>query len=148
MHFHANGNSDTFLSGFVLLLAIINIPLRSQIVNLYGPVKAGALLLPMMGGGAAGCAIGGALSLRRNNTFPVLVVASVIITIASGFLSNLPDAIKPPPRQWGLEAVLGVGVGLKISSTTFLAVLESSFEDHGTFLSSLFFVLTVVQCTD
>ncbi|KAJ4153604.1 hypothetical protein LMH87_010086 [Akanthomyces muscarius] len=121
---------DTFLSGFVLLLAIINIPLRSQIVNLYGPVKAGALLLPMMGGGAAGCALGGALSLRRNNTFPVLVAASAILTIASGVLSRLPDGIKPPAWQWGLEVVLGLGIGLKISSTTFLAVLQSSFEDH------------------
>ncbi|ATY61380.1 Major facilitator superfamily general substrate transporter [Cordyceps militaris] len=121
---------DTFLSGFVLLLAIINIPLRSQIVNLYGPVKAGALLLPMMGGGAAGCALGGALSLRRNNTFPVLVVASAILAISSGVLSRLPEETAPPAWQWGLEAVLGVGVGLKISSTTFLAVLQSDFEDH------------------
>lgn len=122
---------DTLMSGFVLLLTIINIPLRSQIVNLYGPVKAGALLLPMMGGGAFGCALGGGLSLGRNNTFPVLVVASIIITISSGFLSQLPDTVTPPARQWGLEAVLGVGVGLKISSTTFLAVLQSDFEDHG-----------------
>ncbi|KAM3440691.1 hypothetical protein NHJ13734_003148 [Beauveria thailandica] len=121
---------DTFLSGFVLLLAIINIPLRSQIVNLYGPVKAGALLLPMMGGGAAGCAIGGGLSLRRNNTFPVLLAASAILAISCGVLSRLPDAPKPPAWQWGLEAVLGVGLGLKISSTTFLAVLQSDFEDH------------------
>ncbi|OAA58692.1 Major facilitator superfamily domain, general substrate transporter [Cordyceps fumosorosea ARSEF 2679] len=121
---------DTFLSGFVLLLAIINIPLRSQIVNLYGPVKAGALLLPMMGGGAFGCALGGALSLRRNNTFPVLVAASAILAISSGVLSGLPDKAEPPAWQWGLEAVLGVGIGLKISSTTFLAVLQSDFEDH------------------
>lgn len=87
----------------------------------------------MMGGGAAGCALGGALSLRRNNTFPVLVAASAILTIASGVLSRLPDGIKPPAWQWGLEVVLGLGIGLKISSTTFLAVLQSSFEDHGTF---------------
>lgn len=124
--------SDTFLSGFVLLLAIINIPLRAQIVNLYGPVKAGALLIPTMAGGALGCALGGGLSLRKNNTFPVLVAASVIITIAAGLLSDLPSAIKPPAKQWGIEVVLGLGVGLKISTTTLIAVLQVEFEDHGT----------------
>ncbi|KAJ3478667.1 hypothetical protein NLG97_g8514 [Lecanicillium saksenae] len=84
----------------------------------------------MMGGGAFGCALGGALSLRRSNTFPVLVSASVLIALASGLLTGLPSTIHPPVRQWGLEALLGVGVGLKISSTTFLTVLESDFEDH------------------
>ena len=119
------------MSGFVLLLAIINIPLRAQIVNLYDPVKAGVLLLPTMAGGATGCALGGGLSMRRNNTFPVLVFASVIILIACGLLSDLPDGMKPPAKQWGIEALLGVGLGLKISSTTFIAVLESDFQDYG-----------------
>ncbi|GAB0139393.1 hypothetical protein EsHS_00000047 [Epichloe bromicola] len=121
---------DTFLSGFVLLLTVINIPLRSQIVNSYGPVKAGALLLPMMGGGAAGCALGGGLSLRKNTIFPLLVAASIITAIGSGLLSDLPDDWKPPPKQWALEAILGLGVGLKISSTTFLSALQVGFEDH------------------
>lgn len=119
------------MSGFVLLLAIINIPLRSQIVNVYEPVKAGVLLLPMMGGGAVGCAIGGGLSLRRNNTFPTLVAASVIIAVACGILSTLNDEFNPPPRQWAAEVVLGLGLGLKLSSSTFLSVLQSEFEDHG-----------------
>lgn len=128
-----HGYSDTFLSGFVLLLTIINIPLRAQIVNLYGPVKAGVLLLPMMAGGATGCALGGGLSMRRNNTFPVLVAASVLILISCGLLVNLPDTLDPPTKQWGIEVLLGVGLGLKISSTTFIAVLEAEFEDHGTY---------------
>lgn len=123
--------SDTFLGGFVLLLAIINIPLRSQIVNIYDPVKAGVLLLPMMGGGATGCALGGAASLRRNNTCPVLILASVIITVACGILSSLSGDFDPQPRQWAAEVILGIGLGLKISSSTFLSVLQSEFEDHG-----------------
>lgn len=85
----------------------------------------------MMGGGAAGCALGGGLSLRKNTIFPVLVAASIVTAIASGLLSDLPDDWKPPPKQWALEAILGLGVGLKISSTTFLSVLQVGFEDHG-----------------
>ena len=100
-------------------------------MNLFDPVKAGVLLLPMMGGGATGCALGGALSLRRNNTFPVLVVASILTIIAASLLSEIPDSVKPAAKQWGLEALLGVGVGLKISSTTFLTVLQVDFSDHG-----------------
>jgi hypothetical protein len=120
------------MSGFVLLLTIINIPLRAQIVNFYGPVKAGVLLLPMMAGGATGCAIGGGLTLIRNNTFPVLVAASILIIISAGILSDLSDSRQPEAKQWGIEAVLGLGLGLKISSTTFLTVLQVEFADHGT----------------
>lgn len=115
----------------MLLLVVINVPLRAQIVNLFGPLKAGVLLLPMMAGGAAGCAMGGGATLRRNNTFPVLIIASVLIIIGSALLLNLPDSLTPPAKQWGFEALLGVGVGLKISSTTFIAILQSNFEDHG-----------------
>lgn len=128
--------SDTFLSGFVLLLVVINVPLRAQIVNLYGPVKAGVLLLPMMAGGAVGCALGGAATLRRNNTFPVLIFASILIIIGSALLVNLPNSYTPADKQWGFEALLGVGVGLKISSTTFIAILQSDFEDHGTYMDA------------
>lgn len=85
----------------------------------------------MMAGGATGCALGGAASLRRNNTCPVLVVSSVIITVACGTLSSLSGDFDPQPRQWAAEVVLGLGLGLKISSSTFLSVLQSEFEDHG-----------------
>ncbi|WPH04784.1 Hypothetical protein R9X50_00768000 [Acrodontium crateriforme] len=121
---------DTFLSGFVLLLVAINIPLRAQIVNLYGPVEAGVLLLPVMAGGAFGCALGGSATLKRNNTFPVLIFAGILIIIGSALLLNLPASFDVPAKQWGFEAILGVGVGLKISSTTFIAILNSNFEDH------------------
>lgn len=85
----------------------------------------------MMGGAAAGCALGGGLSLRRNNIFPVLLVASMIIAMCCGFLSDLPGSFTPAPKQWALEAILGLGIGMKISSTTFLSVLQVDFEDHG-----------------
>lgn len=85
----------------------------------------------MMAGGAVGCAMGGGATLRRNNTFPVLIIASILLITGSALLVNLPESGTPPAKQWGFESLLGVGVGLKISSTTFIAILQSSFEDHG-----------------
>jgi len=60
---------STVLTGFVMYLAVVNIPMRASIVNLYDEVKSGILLLPLMGATAVGSAVGGALSAKRNRTF-------------------------------------------------------------------------------
>lgn len=119
------------LTGFVMMLTIINIPLRAQIVNLYDAVKSGLLLLPLMGSTAVGSALGGAFSAKKNRTFLTLNLASVFMLVGSGLLSDLPDTISPAPRQWGYEVVLGFGIGLNLSTMTFLTSLQVEFEDHG-----------------
>ncbi|KAL2814051.1 major facilitator superfamily domain-containing protein [Aspergillus granulosus] len=124
------GFVSTILTGFVMLLVIVNIPLRAQIVNLKDAVASGILLLPLMGGTAVGSAIGGAASAKRNNAFWTLNLASVFMLIGSASLSTLTDAVDPVPRQWGLEAVLGFGIGLSLSTMTFLTTMQVEFQDH------------------
>ncbi|KAL3479547.1 MFS general substrate transporter [Aspergillus californicus] len=124
------GFVSTILTGFVMLLIIINIPLRAQIVNLKDAVASGILLLPLMGGTAVGSAIGGAASAKRNNAFWTLNLASIFMVIGSASLSTLTDSVDPAPRQWGLEAILGFGIGLSLSTMTFLTTMQVEFQDH------------------
>ncbi|RAH64464.1 uncharacterized protein BO66DRAFT_443961 [Aspergillus aculeatinus CBS 121060] len=124
------GFVSTILTGFVMLMVIVNIPLRAQIVNLKDAVASGILLLPLMGGTAVGSAMGGAASAKRNNAFWTLNLASVFMIIGSASLSTLTDSVDLVPRQWGLEAILGFGIGLSLSTMTFLTTMQVEFQDH------------------
>ncbi|KAL2820815.1 MFS general substrate transporter [Aspergillus cavernicola] len=124
------GFVSTILTGFVMLLVIVNIPLRAQIVNLKDAVGSGTLLLPLMGSTAVGSALGGAASAKRNNSFWTLNLASIFMVIGSTLLSTLTDAVDPEPKQWVFEAVLGFGLGLSLSTMTFITTMQVKFEDH------------------
>jgi hypothetical protein len=114
-----------------MMLAIINTPLRAEIVNLYDAIRSGILLLPMMGGMAVGSAIGGATSSKRNNTFWTLNAASILAVIGCALNSTLGDSINPEPKQWAFEAILGLGVGMNLATATFITSMNVEFEDHG-----------------
>ncbi|OIW35580.1 MFS general substrate transporter [Coniochaeta ligniaria NRRL 30616] len=118
------------LAGFVMFLAIVHIPMRAQIVNLYDAVKAGILLLPLMGSMAVGSMLGGAVSSKKNNTFWTLNIASILTLVGSGLLSTLGETISPEPKQWGFEVILGFGLGLNMSTATFITSLQVKFEYH------------------
>ncbi|GFF35577.1 hypothetical protein IFM46972_04597 [Aspergillus udagawae] len=124
------GFLSTMLTGFVMLLVIINIPLRAQLVNLKDAIESGILLLPLMGSTAVGSALGGAASAQRNNTFWTLNLASIFMLVGSALLSTLPDSVDPVPKQYGFEAILGFGLGLSLSTMTFLTSMQVEFEDH------------------
>ncbi|KAJ6782868.1 hypothetical protein PWT90_07962 [Aphanocladium album] len=121
---------STLLTGFIIFTVIVNISLRAQIVNVYSAVKSGVLLLPFMGGSAVGSAAGGAISSKKNLTFYTLVVASALSMIGTGLMSTIPDGFTPSASQYGYEAILGVGVGLNLSTSTLVTSLQARFEDH------------------
>ncbi|KXX79381.1 Multidrug resistance protein 3 [Madurella mycetomatis] len=109
---------STILTGFVMYVAIVNIPMRAQIVNLYDEVKSGVLLLPLMGATAVGSTVGGAFSSKQNRTFWTLNAASIFMLVGCGIMSILPDTVKVTAKQWGFEAVLGFGIGMNLSTAT------------------------------
>ncbi len=120
-----------------MMLAIINIPLRSEIVHLYDAIKSGILLLPLMGGIAVGSGLGGAVSVKRNNTSWSLLAAAIFMLVGTVLLSTLADSVVPEAKQWGSQVILGLGLGLNLSSTTFLTSVQVEFEDHGEFYRSI-----------
>jgi hypothetical protein len=118
-----------------MLLTIINVPIRAQIVNLDSAIKSGILLLPLMGGTAVGSAIGGSASSRKNNTFWTLSLASIFMLVGTALLSTLPGSLEPVAKQWGFETILGLGLGLSLSSMTLLTSVQVNLQDHGAWTS-------------
>ncbi|KAH6847112.1 major facilitator superfamily domain-containing protein [Chaetomium sp. MPI-CAGE-AT-0009] len=120
----------TICTGFVMMLTIINLPLRAEFVHLYTAVQSGVLLLPLMGSMAVGSGLGGAASAKRNNTWWTQIVSGILMLVGSALLSTLADTTSPEPKQWGFQVLLGLGVGLSLSTTTFVTSLSVEFEDH------------------
>ncbi|KAH6636358.1 hypothetical protein F5144DRAFT_619703 [Chaetomium tenue] len=121
---------STILTGFVMYLVIVNIPMRAQIVNFYNEVRSGVLLLPLMGATAVGSALGGAFSSKQNRTFWSLNAASIFMLLGCGIMSTLPDTVDVAARQWGFEAILGFGIGMNLSTATLIPSLNADFQDY------------------
>jgi hypothetical protein len=119
------------MTGFPYFLATINLPQRFQIVNRDSPVMAGIHLLPLLGAVAFGSGLGGIVSSRRNNTFWTLLVASSLVLISCGLMSNLSADFKISGSIDGYQVILGLGVGLTFSSITVMTVLEAELDDRG-----------------
>ena len=112
-------------------MAIFHIPIRAQITELYDAVQSGLLLLPLLGSSAVGAASAGIISHRKNFTFWVMGMSSILMIVASVLLSQLPESTSSLPAQRGYLAILGLGAGMNIATTTLLAALHSEIENHG-----------------
>lgn len=115
----------------MLLLAVVNIPLRAQIVDGATAVKAGLQLLPMVGGTATGSALGGAASAKRNNTYYTINAAAALMLLGCGLLSSLPRNGTLTKAQLGYEFILGLAIGISLSTMTFSTSMNVHFIDHG-----------------
>lgn len=115
-----------------MLVCIFNIPVRLQFVNFNTPEEAGIHLLPFLGAMAAGTMLGGAFSLKKNNTFSSFFMASVYIIIGDGLLSTLSDDPSVPTRLYGFQVLVGFGTGMTLSTISLMTSLEVDFRDHGT----------------
>ncbi len=123
----------TILTGFIMYVAVVNIPMRAQIANLYDEVKSGILLPPLMGATAVGSGVGGAISSKNNHTFWTLITASALMIVGCGLMSTLPATVSVATRQWGFEVILGFGIGMNLSTTTLVTSLNAEFQDFGAF---------------
>jgi hypothetical protein len=119
------------LTGYVQFTSVFSIPLRSQIVDLNAPVKAGLRLLPLVGSTAVGSMVGGASSAKINLTYFTMIIGTALIILGSGLMSSLPSDGSQTNSQYGYEVLLGFGMGMSISTATFMNSLEVEFIDHG-----------------
>lgn len=69
---------STTLLGFVFIMLIYAFPLRLQVVNAKSSLVAGVMLLPLLGGSAAGSTTAGAVNSKANWMCETLVVASSV----------------------------------------------------------------------
>ncbi|PVH79385.1 MFS general substrate transporter [Cadophora sp. DSE1049] len=119
-----------FLSGFIFTTSIITIPMRGQIVNILNAVDASVRLIPMLVCSALGSFIGGYASYRRNNTFWTLNASACFMILGSGLMSSLEISLNTQKKQWGFECLLGLGIGLTLSTTTIITSLNTQFAHH------------------
>lgn len=123
------------VSGFVNFIAIYSLPLHFQIVNGTGTLMAGVALLPLLVSAAIGSLLGG---LTTNHTFPALAAASSLMALGTGLLSTLSNHSGVQPKTYGFEVLLGLGVGLSISSSTLVAATETEPADRGKWLQATY----------
>lgn len=121
----------TMLITFPYFLTIYSLPLRMQVVNGKSPLIAGVALLPMLISVAIGSTVGGAANGKRNNTCPVLVIASCLMTLGTGLLTTLAPTVEVQGKMYGFQVLVGLGFGLAVSTVSLGATLESEVRDNG-----------------
>lgn len=121
-------------TGFSLFTVIFDLPLRTQIVNLESPATAGVRLLPLLCAAAVGSFVGGAVSSKKNRTFPCFATATGLVLLGTGLLSTISSDQKTPSRVYGFEVLVGIGAGLTMSTVSILTSIEVSQADHGSWI--------------
>jgi hypothetical protein len=101
-------------------------------VDLNSPVKSGLRLLPLVGATAFGSLFGGGASAVKNLTFYTMNAGTALMLVGTGLLSHLPADGHHINAQYGWEVLLGLGLGMSVSTATFMNSLEVEFLDHGT----------------
>ncbi|KLU83318.1 drug resistance transporter [Magnaporthiopsis poae ATCC 64411] len=121
----------TILVGFVFMPAIITIPERSQILEGKNVMMAGVDLLPMLAAVAVGSFAAGPLSIRKNRSTLSLILGASLVTIGACLMTILESmpAGSATKAMYGFEAILGLGFGLCLSSTTIMANLQARGAD-------------------
>jgi hypothetical protein len=134
-HTRATFHRTTLMAGFVQFAAVFSIPLRTQLVDLKSATQAGIRLLPLVSATAVGSLIGGGSSAKKNLTFFTMTFAMALVAIGSGLLSTLPASGAETKAIFGYQVILGIGLGMSISTATFMTSMEVEFVDHGQLLT-------------
>ncbi|KAE9375004.1 major facilitator superfamily transporter [Stipitochalara longipes BDJ] len=124
---------STVLTGYVYFTAIFTIPIRYQVVDLNSPVRAGVRLLPLVASTAFGTLASGVVATRRpkkNISFWTMSIATALMSIGTGLLSDLPSDGARTKSQYGWEVILGLGVGMSFSTATFATMIEAELLDN------------------
>jgi hypothetical protein len=130
---YVSASLSTILMGVPYFVIIFNLPLRFQVVNEKTTLSAGLGLLPMLVSTAIASMVGGVVNGKKNNAFPVLVVASLLTVIGTALLSTLSNTTVVEPKTYGFQVFIGFGFGLAVSTSAILAGLESEIRDNGEF---------------
>jgi hypothetical protein len=120
----------TFLTGFPYIACTIVLPERFQIVNNQTVLQAGVHILPLLGGCAVGSFLGGAISSKSNNTGYTLVGASSMQLLGVGLMLTASAENDTAAKQYGFQAIFGLGVGLSFSAATIMTNLVASEESE------------------
>ncbi|KAF2825549.1 MFS general substrate transporter [Ophiobolus disseminans] len=111
---------NTFLSGCVMTVCVVQIPQRFIVLYGMSPLAAGIRLLPFAMMTPVG-SIWAALLLDRKLVTPnaLLLVGGALQTIGVTLFATLTAGRETLPRQYGFQVLIGIGIGF-VSTATFL----------------------------
>lgn len=121
----------TMLSGFPYFVVIYSLPTHFQIVSEHSALVSGIALLPLLGSSAIGTALAGAFSIKKNNTFAVMMTGATFMLVGTATLSTLGSETHTQAKAYGLQVFVGLGFGLIISTSSMIASIESEIRDNG-----------------
>jgi hypothetical protein len=128
-----DSHRSSFLTGFPFIVSVITLPERFQIVNGASSLMAGVYLLPLLGASAVGSYLGGAISSKRNLTAYALIASTILQLIGVGLLSTVTNSAYIQLRQYVFEAILGLGIGLSLSTSSIMGSVQAKRGDLGKF---------------
>ncbi|KAK0648531.1 major facilitator superfamily domain-containing protein [Cercophora newfieldiana] len=130
---------NTFFTGFPFVTILFLIPQHAQAVYGLSPVQASLSVLPLLLASPAATAISGVLTSTFNVPPSYLIIIGAAIgAIAVGLIITIPlegDTISA--KQYGFEAMMGVGFGLSLSTVLTLGQLLVRKEDAGIVMGAL-----------
>jgi hypothetical protein len=89
---------------------------------------------------AFGSLFGGGASAKRNLTFYTMNIGTALMLVGTALLSySLPADGSHTNAMYGYQAILGLGLGMSVSTATFMNSLEVEFIDHGEHLLNITF---------
>lgn len=127
---------------------VVNIPQRAQAVDGLSPVHAGLALLPLLICSAFSSALPGVLTSNLKVPYAYILIAGATLQlIGVGLSSALPTTTdKIAPRQYGYEAIMGLGFGFQMSTLMMLAPLVVKGADLGMLDSNASHKIRVLTC--
>lgn len=124
------GALNTMFLGFTYMMLIYAVPMRVQNIGDNSSLKAGLMLLPMLGGVAVGSALAGKINAVRNYAFETLLAGSSLMLIGCGLLTTLSNSLDSG-KMMGFITFTGFGFGLTIATSTMMVNVEAPIRDYG-----------------
>jgi MFS family permease len=123
---------NTFFSGAVLMICLVQIPQRFIIVNGLSPLKAAVRLLAFGAFVPGGSTIAAALmSKPKVPPAVIILLGAVSQLIGAVFLSRIPTHSELYEAQYGFQFLLGIGVGFVAAGLILLVPYAMERRDLG-----------------
>lgn len=119
-----------FFLGFPLFVLIFSVPLRAQLVSEKSVLVAATMLLPMLGATAVGCVLTATFNATKNFVFESMFAGTSLSLIGCALLTTV-SGIGDDKNLLGYLVLVGFGVGLSITSSTGLTMIEIPPRDYG-----------------
>ncbi|KAK6852583.1 hypothetical protein PG995_011134 [Apiospora arundinis] len=121
---------NTACLGFAFILLVYAFPLRLQVVNGESALRAGVMLLPLLGAGAVGSMVAGKVNSERDLICETLVISSSLVMLGCGLLSTLSDTAHVEGKALGFLVFVGLGFGMSAASATMLGSMRAGIRDE------------------